>query len=764
MKSNCFLGLCLILSTLVACSNSGDSASQPAPKQKPNIIFIILDDWGVDQSLHFGYGGITPPQVPNLNTLAASGVSFRNAWATPECSASRVSMFTGRYPLRTGVYAAILDEDLANSQLSLFETTTPMVMREAGYTSGLFGKYHLGGPSNNPLGDLAPGFAGWDHYDGNLFAAPPFIDVTAGGVTTKANPFSCGFDPAEITGACYVMDTAQTGNFRCSQLVPDLQRPAPGRTCMEGGGLFLRGESCKAELPNQLDFESNNGYYAWPHTVIDSSGYHAGTASAPILVTSDTKRQYATSQTTDAAIDWIKKQQKGTEPWMATLSYNAIHTPLQQAPDALLPEPAPRLNSNLSCASDDLLDQRILGNQMAEAMDEEIGRLLVETGIATRDARGNLVYDPGSSDTMIVWVGDNGTFFPTVKLPFDPTHSKGTPYQTGIWVGLAVTGPLVSSANRGTMDDNMINVVDLFELWGEIGGVDVRSIVPDTRILDSQSMLPYLTESSHPEIRTSNFSEIGLSLKGPGVELSPCVLDLGSEFACTDILFTSKEICEVESGIWYGPGSDVAGVPAEGFASCCDVQENASPATNEKNMVIVARAGWTTRNDNYKLNRLLVESCNAAEGPTKEVVEWEFYQIDQKSTLPRIDRPSGQLENNLLLSDGLSAGAQQNCTTLFNEMETVLNSEIGDKTATNGQVYCLGDGTLDKIVNDEDRACVERFATKAAGGSEPGQSSWCDMNFDGKTDDSDMSIVDENFGKDCRDVQRTVISDQSPCG
>jgi len=762
MKYICFLSLFLMLSTQVACSSSSDSGSQPVLKQKPNIIFIILDDWGVDQSVHFGYGGVTPPQVPNLNALAASGVSFRNAWATPECSSSRVSMFTGRYPLRTGVYAAILDEDLANSQLSSFETTTPMVMREAGYTSGLFGKYHLGGPSNNPFGDLAPGFAGWDYYDGNLFASPPSIDVTAGGATTEDAPFSCGFDPAEITGACYVMDAAQSGGFSCSELVPGLEHPAPGRTCMEDGGLFLRGESCQAELPPQLDFESTNGYYVWPHTVIDSSEYHAGATSAPTLVTSDTKREYATSQTTDAAIGWIKEQQKGTKPWMATLSYNAIHTPYQQAPDALLPEPDPLLNSKLGCASADLAGQRILGNDMAEAMDKEIGRLLVETGIANRDADGNLDYDPGSSDTMIVWVGDNGTFFTSVKLPFDPTHSKGTPYQTGVWVGMAATGPLVHSDNRGTMDDHMINVVDLFELWGEIGGVDVHSIVPDTHILDAQSMLPYLTEPSPPEIRTSNFSEIGISLKAPGVELSPCVLDLGSEFACTDILFTSEEICELESGVWYGPGSTVDGVPPEGFASCCEVQENASPATPDKAMVIVARAGWSTRNDNYKLNRLLVENCTGGDGPTEEVVSWEFYQVNQNPTLPRIDRPSGQNENDLLAGT-LSQAEQQNCAALFNEMETVLNSVIGDNTAANGQVYCLGDGTLDAIVNDEDRACVEKFATEATGGSEPGQSSWCDMDFDGKTDDNDLSIVDENFGKDCRDVQRTVIADQSPC-
>ena len=765
MKWFYFLGLSLVLGTQIACSNSSDNDDEPAIENKPNIIFVILDDWGMDQSAHFGYGGVTPPEVPNLNALAESGVSFRNAWAAPECSAARVSMFTGRYPLRTSVYAAILDEDLANSLLSAFETTTPMVMRAAGYTSGLFGKYHLGGPANNPFGSLAPGFAGWDYYDGNIYAAPPGIDDTGGGLAVGTEKFSCGFDPANEAGACYTMDTAPQAESLCSLLVPDSKYPAPGRKCMEDGGLFLRGANCQTEPPTDPDFEIGNGYYNWPHTVIDSTEYHAGTADAPTLVVSDINRTYATTQTTDAAIGWIKKQQQGSKPWMATVSYNAIHTPYQQAPDELLPMADPIANSALNCTDgSSLLDFRILGNQMAEAMDKEIGRLLVETGIATRDASGNLDYDPGSSDTMIVWVGDNGTFFPSVKAPFDLTHSKGTPYQTGVWVGMAATGPLVHSDNRGLMDNHMINVVDLFELWGEIGGIDVRSVVPETQILDSESMLPYLVEPSHTAIRTSNFSQLGTSLKAPGVTISPCVLNLGVEFACTDILFTDKSQCDIASGKWYGEGSDVTGVPAGGFSSCCDVKSYASPGTPDQPLVIVNKAGWTTRNDDYKLNRLLIQNCDTNE---KEV-DWEFYQVDQKPVLPRIDRPQTDVElvfpPNDLLVGTLSLEEQQNCTALFDEMQAIFNSVVGDKTQEqNGAIYCEGDGTLDKIVNEEDRACVKRYMSTAFAPANPGESSWCDMNFDGITNAADLAIVETNLGKDCREAQRVAVRDQSPC-
>ena len=53
---------------------------------KPNILFVVMDDVGVDQMKLFGYGGgLAPAQTPVLNSLAEAGVMFRNTWASPEC-------------------------------------------------------------------------------------------------------------------------------------------------------------------------------------------------------------------------------------------------------------------------------------------------------------------------------------------------------------------------------------------------------------------------------------------------------------------------------------------------------------------------------------------------------------------------------------------------------------------------------------------------------------------------------------------------------
>jgi len=78
--------------------------------------------------------------------------------------------FEGRYPLRTNVLAAIFSLDLANSQVSPFETTTPQVLKKKGYDSGLFGKFHLTGESNNPFGKGMPHVLGWDFFYGFLEA------------------------------------------------------------------------------------------------------------------------------------------------------------------------------------------------------------------------------------------------------------------------------------------------------------------------------------------------------------------------------------------------------------------------------------------------------------------------------------------------------------------------------------------------------------------------------------------------------------------
>src|SRR5919197_6402086 len=89
-----------------------------AQSRPPNILFIILDDVGIDQLAAFNPLSPTAPQTPTMNAIINAGVKFTNFTTMPECSPSRVCFFTGRYPLRTGVNAAFTPADLPAAQCS----------------------------------------------------------------------------------------------------------------------------------------------------------------------------------------------------------------------------------------------------------------------------------------------------------------------------------------------------------------------------------------------------------------------------------------------------------------------------------------------------------------------------------------------------------------------------------------------------------------------------------------------------------------------
>ena len=78
-------------------NNSGAYANPPADAagHRPNILFIVMDDVGMDQMQIFGYGGATAPRTPNIDAVAHGGVRFRNVWSMPECSPSRAIFSRG---------------------------------------------------------------------------------------------------------------------------------------------------------------------------------------------------------------------------------------------------------------------------------------------------------------------------------------------------------------------------------------------------------------------------------------------------------------------------------------------------------------------------------------------------------------------------------------------------------------------------------------------------------------------------------------------
>jgi arylsulfatase A-like enzyme len=104
---------------------------------RPNVIFILTDDQGYgDLSCH----GNPILQTPNLDRLHAEGVRFTDFHVSPTCSPTRSALMTGRHEFKNGVTHTILErERLCPSAITLAQ-----VLKSAGYTTGIFGKWHLG--------------------------------------------------------------------------------------------------------------------------------------------------------------------------------------------------------------------------------------------------------------------------------------------------------------------------------------------------------------------------------------------------------------------------------------------------------------------------------------------------------------------------------------------------------------------------------------------------------------------------------------------
>src|SRR6187549_2517166 len=105
--------------------------------KRPNIIFLLTDDQGYgDLSCH----GNPVLKTPNLDRLHAEGVRFTDFHVSPTCSPTRSALMTGRHEFKNGVTHTVLERE----RLTLQATTLAQVLKSAGYTTGIFGKWHLG--------------------------------------------------------------------------------------------------------------------------------------------------------------------------------------------------------------------------------------------------------------------------------------------------------------------------------------------------------------------------------------------------------------------------------------------------------------------------------------------------------------------------------------------------------------------------------------------------------------------------------------------
>lgn len=169
MKQKLFYGIAIMLFGLIACNKT-------EIKEQPNILFIFADDWGFGD---LGCYGHTEVATPNLDKFALQGTRYTQFHTTSGvCSPSRTSVITGHFPARHRVHGHFAGNEV-NAKRGMpnwldenLQVYLPRLMREAGYTTAHFGKWHLGG-GGLPHGDLSapePKVYGYDEtrvWNGN---------------------------------------------------------------------------------------------------------------------------------------------------------------------------------------------------------------------------------------------------------------------------------------------------------------------------------------------------------------------------------------------------------------------------------------------------------------------------------------------------------------------------------------------------------------------------------------------------------------------
>jgi len=140
--------------------------------EKPNIVFFLIDDLGYADC---GFMGGKDIRTPHIDKLAKEGTVLESFYVQPLCSPTRATLMTGRYATHTGVYTIVRPG--APWGLPLAERTLPQALREAGYTTAICGKWHLG--EFQP--DYTPTRRGFDHQYGHMFGAIDYFTHTRDG-------------------------------------------------------------------------------------------------------------------------------------------------------------------------------------------------------------------------------------------------------------------------------------------------------------------------------------------------------------------------------------------------------------------------------------------------------------------------------------------------------------------------------------------------------------------------------------------------------
>jgi arylsulfatase len=170
-----------------------------AATDKPNVIIMLVDNLGWGELGVYGGGELRGAPTPRLDALAAEGMRLQNFNVEPQCTPTRSAFMTGRRPIRSGTTRVVWGMPYG---LTNWEKTIAELMAEAGYATGMFGKWHIGGvPGRFPTDQ---GFDEWYgvanttdeseyssqfQYDPNMGTTPMIVESRKDEVPRDVKPY-----------------------------------------------------------------------------------------------------------------------------------------------------------------------------------------------------------------------------------------------------------------------------------------------------------------------------------------------------------------------------------------------------------------------------------------------------------------------------------------------------------------------------------------------------------------------------------------------
>ena len=126
------------ISAILLCCASSIALAQ----DKPNIVLVFMDNFGWGELGTYGGGVLRGAPTPRIDSIAAEGMKLLNFNVEAQCTPSRAAIMTGRYAVRTGNASVPLGTGVYG--LTRWEVTVAEMLSDAGYSTGMFGKWHLG--------------------------------------------------------------------------------------------------------------------------------------------------------------------------------------------------------------------------------------------------------------------------------------------------------------------------------------------------------------------------------------------------------------------------------------------------------------------------------------------------------------------------------------------------------------------------------------------------------------------------------------------